>query len=503
MPKIRSYDQTQTQATSRGLAPTENPSTAGAPARGLQSLIESAVDLGSAIYRRQAQNEVSELNAEFADARAEWTQKIDDQIQTGKIDTQKIDEDYTNFVDKINTDISTPAGRRFFDRQSARLKGYVLSNAARGQARLAGEKAAAEWQVALNSSGNTLQQNPGGFRDVYDSSIEAIEAQVETGAMPAAIAEKFKLRTGQELAQASIRGYANQSPEVAQKMLDSGQYDEHLTPDQKAQMQGYVNAQKTAAEIDERRRLAAEEKAKKLKSEAWQQENLSKLSNGSLVTKEILNSPMAPDEKIRWMKLADEATKQNTQSDPKVFNELTRRVLLPPDDPQHIDGITGLAPFVGKGVSIDDVTKINSFIQKLPEGQNIRDNRKRLIDFADAKLVKIDYQTGSKDPDGESNMASFVVALQEREAQFRKENKNVSDLYNPNSKDYFGNEVNKYQLTPQQINQKTANRLLNSARQQSAAAGEQMIPVISPDGRSGKVPQSKLDQYLKKGFRRK
>lgn len=469
MPKIRSYDNTQVQSSGRGLPMAGNPGAAGGEARALQGLIGAAVDTEDKIYQRNAQNEVSELNAQFADARAEWTQRVSDDVQKGTIDTQKIDQDYADSVNKMNENISTHEGRQFFDRQSSRLRGFVLSSAARGQAQVAGQRAENDWRIALNGNGNALQTDPTGFKDTYDASLEAIDAQVQTGAMPAKIADKFKIETGTELAKSAIRGYANMNPDVAEKRLNSGEFDQYLTPDTKAQMQNYITAQKSADEIDQRRRLAADEKAKKLRSEAWQQETLPKLANGSLVTKDILSSPMSADEKIHWMKLADEATKKNTESDPRVKNELTRRVLLPPDDPNHIDSITGLAPFVGKGVDIKDVTEINSFMQKLPEGQNLRDNRKRLLEFADAKLVKNDPMTGVKDPDGEMNLSAYSVALQEKEAQMRKDGKPVADLYNPQSKDYFGNEVNKYQLTPQQVYQKMADRLNKSASGPSQA----------------------------------
>lgn len=499
MPKIRSYDNTQVQASGRGLPMTANPQRAGGEARALQGLVASAFDAEDKIYQRNAQNEVSELNAQFADARAEWTQRVADDVQKGEIDTQKIDQDYGDAVNKMNENISTHEGRQFFDRQSSRLRGYVLSSAARGQAAVAGQRAENDWRIALNGNGNALQTDPTGFKDIYDASLEAIDAQVQTGAMPAKIADKFKIETGTELAKAAVRGYANMNPDVAEKRLNSGEFDQYLTPDTKAQMQGYIHAQKAAEEIDLRRRQVADEKFKKLRSEAWQQESLGKLSEGSLPTKDILSSPMSADEKIHWMKLADEATKQHTQSDPRVFNELTRRVLLPDDDPQHISDITGLAPYVGKGVDIDDVTKINGFIQKLPEGMNLKDNRKRLVDFATSKLTKVDDTTGMKDPDGEMNMASFVVALQEKEAQMRKDGKPVTDLYNPNSKDYFGNEVGNYQLTPMQIMQKRADRLHNSASANTAATStdDPPVAVISADGRSGKVKKSQLDAYLK------
>lgn len=419
---------------------------------------QSIQDVSGTIYKRQAQTEVSDIAAKFSQARAEWSQTIDDGVRDGSIDSQKVKDGFQDYVNNMQGEINTREGRDFFNRQAARLGQSVFKGAARGQAVVAGAKAEANARSTLDNNSSAVQSDPSSFEDVYSSSIEGIDAQVQTGAFPAALAEKFKHETGVELAKNAMRGWAQIDPPLAEKKLKDGEFNQYFNGDVKAQMQGYINAQKSAKEVEERRQVAAQEKAQKAAGEAWEQKALPDLAKGALHTQAILNSPMDAEHKIRWLKLADEATKENTQGDPRVFNDLVRRTQLPDDDPQKISDISQLAPFAGRGVSIQQVEQIGGFMGKLPEGQYIHDNRKRLLDFATAKLIKKDSFMGLSDPDGEYNMSQFQIALQQAETQMRKENKPVGTLYNTDSPDYFGKQISKYQQTPQEIFAKMAGK---------------------------------------------
>lgn len=463
MPRIRDYDTPQLNLPEQGLSVPSTASTAGASFRGLADVAEAGVGLSTAINQRDTQDEISDLNSAFADERAEWALKIDQQTREQSVDVAKNQEDLQARLGKLSERASTSQSRRYFDSQSARLSGFVLKNSGRGQAQVAGEKAQTSWINALNKNSVALQSDPSGFKDSYDSLLETLNEQIASGVFPPAEAEKFRSKLGSELAKSSIRGWANLSPDQAKKQLEKGTYDEYLSGDERAQMQGYIDQRQTAKEVEERRLLAAEEKAKKLAGEEWAQKALPDLTKGSLQTKAILDSPMSSDDKIKWLKLADESTKKQGDTDYRVYNELVSRAVLPEDDPRKIRSISDLAPFAGKGVSIQDLEKINGFIKKLPESQNVTDNRKRLLDFARAKLARKDSFLGVSDPDGEQNLAFFHVALQNAEAEMREQKKSVASLYDPNSKEYFGNQVGKYQLTPQELLQKQAGRFTREA----------------------------------------
>lgn len=242
MPKMKGYER-QVGASGQGLSSGQDLGFIQREARATQELIGTVVDGAGAIYKREAQIELSDLNARFSDARAEWQTRIDEDVRNGSVDSEKIKSDYQAYVNKINEGINTAEGRSYFDRQAARLNVFVMKNATRGQALVAGARAEQDWRTSLNKSSNVLQNDPSAFRDVYDSTLESIEAQVAAGAIPASIAEKFKTQTGTELAKNAVRGMILKDPALAKTALDKGSYDNYLDPDTKAQLRNSANSE--------------------------------------------------------------------------------------------------------------------------------------------------------------------------------------------------------------------------------------------------------------------
>lgn len=238
MPKIKGYE-SQVNASGRGVSSGINVDSVAAPYRAAQKAIGAAVEFGSELNQleqRNAQAEISDLNANFAEAREEWQTRIQEDTRNGSLDVDKVKTDYAEFVNKMNTGIETEAGRKFFERQASRIGGQVLRTAGRAQIELAGKRAEENWKSALDRSSNSLQKDPTQFDDIYGSAIEAIDAQVEVGAIPAGLADRFKRETGKELAKNTVRGLINKNPSAAKKALDKGVYDSYLDPDAKQQM---------------------------------------------------------------------------------------------------------------------------------------------------------------------------------------------------------------------------------------------------------------------------
>jgi hypothetical protein len=514
MPKIPEYN---SQAQMSGRPQTETGSQSlnsiQAESKGRYALIDAAVKTGSNLYNRAAQEEVSDLNAKFAEARATWQSRIDEETKNGSVDTQKLEQDFEDFAYKMNEGISTAEGRSFFERQTARLKSSVIRSGAKAQAYVAGVKAEQDLKTSLQNNTLALQRDPTLFKDIYEESMDFIDTKIATGGIPAIHRDKFRQTIAGDLAESTIQGMAQQDPDQAMHALESGQFDEFISGDQRGRAQSYIKAQREVKRIEAERAESQARKYQQKQSEAWQQGALPELAKGSLNTDAILKSPMSADEKIRWLKLASEAAKDTATDDPRVYNEAVRRALLPDDDPKKIRGISDLSGFVGRGLSIQKANEINNFIQKTPEASYDRDNRKRLLDYAETKLVKGGSVLGLPDPDGEYNMSRFTVALQREEDKLRKEGKDPGLLYDPEAKEYFGSRIAKYQLNQQQVMERLAAQKVREMQpQQSPAApgttgqapappSEDYVRVQSPEGKTGKVPRSELQQYLMQGFR--
>lgn len=259
MPKINEY---QSQVASPAFTVNVNTNLAqpGLAAKAAADFGETVGRVTDRLYQRQAQSEVSDLNAKFAEARAEWATRIDDDAATGNISTQKIQEDFQDYSNKMNEGISTREGREFFERQNAQLGGYVLKNSARAEAQVAGAKAVNNYLTALNVDSNLLQKRPGDFDETLKSSMAFIDAQQADGTLDYGNADKLRKATGLELSKNAMRGYIRQSPYEAQKLLDKGGFDKYLDPDAKNQLNNQIKAEIESRQVQYLKTLALKEK---------------------------------------------------------------------------------------------------------------------------------------------------------------------------------------------------------------------------------------------------
>lgn len=243
MPKIRTYGEPQVGYQGVNVSSSASLELPGEMGRSLQRFGRQIEDMGDAVYRRQAQSEISDLNAKFAEARADWAQALDEDIRNGTVSAEKAREKYQESISKLSENIETREGREMYERQASGLGAYVTKTAVKGEAQVAGAKAVNDYMSALNTNSNLLQRRPGDFKDVYESSLETIESQVSTGALDASKAEQLRLATGKELSKNAVRGQIRISPSGAKKALDGGQYDQFLDPDTKAQLYNQADAE--------------------------------------------------------------------------------------------------------------------------------------------------------------------------------------------------------------------------------------------------------------------
>lgn len=242
MPKIRSYDSPQFEFQGQSVRSNADLSGSGA-GKAMEQFGEQFSNMEESQYKRQAQNEVSDLNAKFSEARAEWATKIDEQTRDGSIDSQKLTEEYQNYTNKMSEGLQTNEGRRFFDQQSAGLGGYVLKNSARAQAVVAGDKAVSDISSSLNTSSTLLQRRPGDFQDVYQQTLHGIDAQMETGVIRQKEGEKLKILAGKELAKNAAYGLIRKSPGDAIRAMDRGDYDKYIDADNMRQLRSSAEAE--------------------------------------------------------------------------------------------------------------------------------------------------------------------------------------------------------------------------------------------------------------------
>ena len=460
-------------------------------ARSFQRL-GSAIETGSEqIYQRQAQEETSDLNADFSMLTAEVTDEIDSAVQDGSINSQDYLQKLQPRIDKLSDGISTPAARRSFERNAARLTAVAIKKASRGQAMVAGAKAQANVQAEINNYSSSLFVDPSSFQDNIDAMRSSIEDQVTSGALKAVDAEKLQMVATRDLAKGAVRGWARLDPDLAEKKLKD--FQPYLSGDQMSEMQGYINQERRANAAELARVEAAERRAEKLKGDAWMEKNLNQIINGNLSTKTILSSPLKPREKMSLINAVERNAKDGGgATDPRIKNQITQKILTGEftDVQQFVDQ-------VGKGINLKDLGELNNFLAKTPEGQAQIDGEKRLFELARKTISSKDYSGAfNTDADSEYNITRFMADYQAAKNQMIKDGKPVSSLVDPNSADYFGLKAKSYKLTPQQT-------IALQADLQRKRATPERVGVIGKDGKSYTIEKSELPQALKQGYRLK
>lgn len=474
-----------------GMSP--NVELAGAAGRGLEKFGQNVAEIGDISYRRDAQEQTADVYSHFADKRAEQTQKLEEKVQNGSLEVGQFMDDYDNDTQSqdLQSGLTTREGRNFFERQQARLRGHILQMANHGATVVASNQAKGAWQDGLNQTANSLTANPSGFQDAYESQMEAVDQLVDTGGLPASMKDKAIKQMGGQLMMSTIRGWSQagdgsdglmSGPEKARKLMESDDAKRLLTPDQYHQMGLEINRQDKANDIESSRAQKAIEEHQKADAEKWGQDNLEKLSNNALSTKDVLgavnNGTLKWEQGEKWLNLIQEGAKQDVKTNPRTKNSLISRIVNP-DSPNPITSTEDLMPYVGKGISITDFNQMNGLFKKTPEQQASAQGEKAMFDSARRTIRFKNPMTNQYDVLGEQKLAQFMSDYTHAKQDVVKQGGKVSDLTDSNNPLYFGSRLEAYQTSMQDQMTHVATDRTNKALG---------LPRTSPDDASGKPP---------------
>lgn len=483
---------------------------ANAVGRSLQNVGGAVEQVGDLLHRRQAQEEVSQVYSSAATMRAQLNQQIKDGSDNGNLDQDSINQSFSDWADQQGNQYNTAEGKDAFNRQKARVGAYVTTRMGSAQAQLAGQRAVDAYEDAFHANSSVVMQDPSSFPDIYGSSVEQLHSSVQLGQIPAADEKMYQRKMGLELSKSAIMGLVQTKPDAAKAMLDSGAYDQWLGPEDKEKQYQLVQQWQHGSEVEAARKDKVVQQASDEQAENWRLQAYQKLDNNTLSPKEVYGAPITADEQHKWTSMINAASKEEMKTDPRIMNNLTRRILLPDNDPQKISDPNQIYDYVGKGISTSNLENLTGLMRKTPEGEAMNDNRKRLFDIAQAALVKKNAQMGIQDPQGEYRLLQFQSALQSKEKEYRSQQKPIGSLYDPTAPDFFGKQIGHYQPSQQDLmNSLVNNQIMPAAVQNdpgtkvSPTPGqtpEPMVKVIDPSGKPGSILQSKKDKALKAGY---
>lgn len=409
------------------------------------------------VQRRAAQRESAQVYAHISDLTNDIGQQVQSGIQDGSLDQEKVLKNFDDANQKLSENLSTPQAQNYLTRLQSRFRGHLMRTMSVGMAQIASQEAQGQMLDARNKSGNAIFEDPASFKDQYEAGVEDIDQRIQTGGLPEKMRQKATDELGQTFAKQAIRGWANLDTDKARALLNgdptknqSPAFDNFLTPDQKFQLNKEIDSRDRANDIEDKREQRTIQDAQKAKAEKWSSDNFQKWTDNSLsikdVTGAVKNGTLTAEQGEKWVHLINERQKDNDKPNHALFNNLSNRI-ADPSNPNPITKIEDVMPFVGKGITPTQFASLTKLFNQTPEEKANAQGEKSLFDAAKKTIPFKNMMTGQYDVRGEEKLAQMHADYAQAKQKLRESGGNVSDLTNPNSKDYFGNNLSKYQTS--------------------------------------------------------
>jgi hypothetical protein len=207
---------------------------------------------------------------------------------------------------------------------------------------------------AMDNYSKSVFADAGSLENVLD----AVDTDIAAAGLTGEDAQNVRIEARDRLAKEALLGIAQTQPKTAEKLLESGAYDNLLKDsDSKRDLQTRI---KTQTGLLKGRRDEAIEQAR----EAWRNEALDKMSTGELREAQIMASPLEAKEKSQWIsKIGQQAKDFNAflTSDDIIKADVTERVYTEPNT------ITTQEIFdlMGKGLSTSDATTLGNKLREI------------------------------------------------------------------------------------------------------------------------------------------
>lgn len=450
MPKIQEY-QSRTSAQGSGVPQGRHASTAQFdPAARLEGAIKDVGTAASVLLQSQQQQDVSNLHVALSKAHEESALELQDQVQKGTLDFDTYKKSVEDRLSAVGEQVGTPAGRSFFNQQSATMHAETMISAMKAQHALVGEKAVQDYVTATDTVSNSLRNNPSGFPAAMEMNKQALQARIDTG-LPAEAAMKLQRQAVEQFAKDSVEGWAQLSTTKAKQILDSGEMDQYLGKNVKDEMYGKVKMWEAANRAEEDRRRVENERVKRQEQDAVKSEFINKMVNGPVNNRDIVTSNLDPEDKLHYLNINQKVLdqKQNAAYGSN-FQSLLTRILAPENDPTKITDRRTLEKEAALGkLTIEDLGKLTAELagKNTPQGQMETQLRAQLMKVAKSQLDPNSNElTGIHDPLGATRMQSWLAySLPEYQKQLQA-GKTPTQLLTPPmpgapNPDYLGHKI--------------------------------------------------------------
>lgn len=455
----------------------------GMMGRALQQAGGAIQQTGEVIYKRAEQSEISDASVKMSEAHAEFTNKLNTDLQKGTVNAEEFTKQYDDYMAKVSEGFSTRGAKQYLQKSSASMRAHFLESSFAAQSELAGVKTRENYNNTLKNFSSGLMGDPSSYETVREVHNTYLQDLVANGGLPAAVAEKLRTAGETEIAKSAVRGWVDLNPNEAKAQLASGKWDTAFDGDVKKQLLGEAEMGIRSREIEYERQQREAEKIKVQQQQQTQNQFLEKMVSGQLSAKEILKSNLdafGSGSKQQFLNLMETNAKESERikTNPGTFVDLFNRVHLPDGDPNKITDENQLNQFLGKGLTLEDIKNLRGEMQGkgTMAGKEESIMKQRLMDTAKNRLTKSNPMLGIKDPHGDEQLARYQNLFMTKYAEGRKAGKSATDLLSPDSPEYLGKFIGDYAKSPQQI----MNDLVKMNRQQPQPAQQDGTAVPTP-----------------------
>lgn len=458
MPRIR---QIVNEPGLSGRLPAQSVSSAafgGATSESMMGLGNAAVRVADFMQDNEDRADVSNVHAQMAKARADWTLNLAERARTAPAgdDTfaQKFSEDFDNYALDAQNIAKTRAGQEAFKTQAAALRGSLLERAVTFQAESVAIKAKADYGIVLDSYQNTLVKDPTQYMDVRAATLSALnDPSGQFARMPANAREELQRQTEEKLAAAHVSGLIqNGAAELAKRKLVAGELDSVLDPKAKVALMTDADQAIRAREVEANRQKALDKEVKKAEEEAEQERMVQALAKGQLTTSMVLTSKLPPvgsGSKEHFLNVIRTRSKEVLERPIRTVPSVMANAL---EDIRsgRITDITQIERLYSERqqVAWSDVEQLRAELidRRTPDGVRLSERKRDFFAGVKPMIDKSNPIKGTLDPSGSMQMLRYQAYVNQKIDEARQAGKSASEIHEmliPGSKTFLG--------TPEQL----------------------------------------------------
>ncbi len=511
MPRIQTYEQ-RTNAPAPSPLSEQSGAAFGAQVSASRAeLGQAASQFGNQIVQTgeflvQKAEKEDEQQADLALAKAQADHLVALEERAKKVDlsnpeavdnfSKQFLEDYETTTSPLRDELSTSAGKARFDYVNARQMAEFQRVAHSAQAELKGVKARKDVETVRTQRLTAVSANPSSY--LMNKELQESELDRLRGVIPAADLAKYKLDSQKLLVEAALRGRIERSPSQAIEEIGSGKWDNELNvhgSDLKHQLLREAKEVKNSRRVDAEIARAAKERAKKEAQTATENKLVQRMfapqtGEPEVTAKEISDSNISPDDKIKWIDRLDRRAKgEEVRKNPALFNSLLKRISSPPGTPGRITDEAEIMAHVWEGrLPFEDAGKLRSEVQgrRTSAGQREKEMVDSFIDiFAKKLITQSNPGLGQMDFEGDTRLYKFKFFVDDKIEEQRKANKPIRNLFDKDHPEFLGKThiIKPYMITGDEVISKFV---------------ESLNPPTINEGALKKLPNESINDFRKR-----